>query len=175
VGFQTTPGEKVELSVKINHAEFELIKVPVFQPHLPRRNGVPVALALPSGVKQTKTPASAPRRNPSCITVSMTCSQVWFTEPWGAGTYSDFNRRIANVFGWALTDTQSAGRALRKGADSKSRDGSLRVCVALAAAAPVFDGRLEPPCEGTKKNYSPPPIFAARTLRLAIFQPSEMR
>ena len=64
VGFQTKPGESVEVSVKSNHPKFPLIKVPVFQPQrAAAATGLPVALQ-PAQLKPTQTPAAAAAEKP---------------------------------------------------------------------------------------------------------------
>jgi Protein of unknown function (DUF1573) len=52
-GFETAQGEKVELSVKSNHPQFPMIKVPVIQPPRPTPSVVPVgAAAVPASPSQ---------------------------------------------------------------------------------------------------------------------------
>ncbi len=63
-GFQTKPGERVEVSVKSNHPKFAVIKVPVFQPQrAAAAPGLPVA-PQPSQLKLIKTPATAAPEKP---------------------------------------------------------------------------------------------------------------
>jgi hypothetical protein len=52
-GFEMAQGQKVELSVKSNHPQFSVIKVPVIQPLRPAPSVVPVAMpaAGPSASK----------------------------------------------------------------------------------------------------------------------------
>jgi len=57
-GFEIGPGEKAELSVKSNHPEFPVIKVPVIQPPRP----APVAMPPgPPGAAQISPPLPPPR------------------------------------------------------------------------------------------------------------------